>query len=78
MHDKDIALRLRMLPALAFASPFDVRELFPQVIEHINISEATELALYFERGGHVNPIYPIEMWITIMKYLLAFRVQLIP
>ena len=70
MHDKDIALRLRMLPALAFASPFDVRELFPQVIEHINIPEATELALYFERtyvgrtlaGGHVNPIYPIEMW----------------
>ena len=46
MHDKDIVLRLRMLPALAFATPFDVRELFPQAIEHINIPEATEIAQF--------------------------------
>ena len=50
MHDKDIVLRLRKgdakAPALAFASPFDVRKLFPQVIEHINIPEATEIAQF--------------------------------
>ena len=71
MQDEDLALRLRMLPALAFASPFDVPELFPQVIEQVNIPEATELALYFEQtyvgrtlpgGGQVNPLFPIEMW----------------
>ena len=49
MQDEDLALRLCMLPALAFASPFDVPELFPQVIEQLNIPEATELALYLSK-----------------------------
>ena len=71
IQDEYLTLRLRMLPALAFASPFDVPELFPQVIEQLNIPEATELALYFEQtyvgrtlpgGGQVNPLFPIEMW----------------
>ena len=68
IQDEYLALRLRMLPALAFASPFDVPELFPQVIEQLNIPEAAELALYFEQtyvgrtlpgGGQVNPLFPI-------------------
>ena len=46
INDQDLATRLRMLPVLAFASSFDVLELFPQVIEELNIPEATELALY--------------------------------
>ena len=49
MQDEDPVLRLRMLPALAFVSPFVVPELFPQVIEQLNIPQATELALYFEQ-----------------------------
>ena len=40
VHDEDLALRLRMLPALAFASPFDVPELFPLVLEQLDIPEA--------------------------------------
>ena len=71
MHDEDLALRLRMLPALAFASPFDVPELFPLVLEQLNIPEALQLSLYFERtyigrtlpgGGQINPVFPITMW----------------
>ena len=71
MNDQDLAIRLRMLPALAFASPFDVLELFPQVIEGLNIPEGTELALYYEQtyvgrtlpgGGQILPLFPIRMW----------------
>ena len=71
MHDEDLALRLRMLPALAFASPIDVPELFPLVIEQLDIPEATELGLYFEKTyvgrtlpgvGQINPLFPITMW----------------
>ena len=60
-----------MLPGLAIASPFDVLQLFPQVIEEVNIPEATELALYYEQtyvdrtlpgGGHIPPLFPIRMW----------------
>lgn len=33
INDEQLALLLRMLPALAFAPPFEVQEPFPQVIE---------------------------------------------
>ena len=33
LNDDQLALRLRMLTALAFAPPLEVQELFPQVIE---------------------------------------------
>ena len=69
MHDEDLALRLRMLTA--FASPFDVPELFPLVLEQLDIPEALHLSLYFKRtyigrtlpgGGQINPVLPITMW----------------
>ena len=78
MNDQDLAIRLRMLPALAFASPFDVLELFPQVIEGLNIPEGTELALYYEQtyvgrtlpgGGQILPLFPIRMW----KFINALK-----
>ena len=43
MQDKDLALRLRMLPALAFASSFDVPKLFSQVIEQLTIPKLQSL-----------------------------------
>ena len=71
MNDEQLALRLRMLPALAFAPPFEVQELFPQVIEQLDIPASLELALYFETtyigrtvsgGTQLAPLFPIEMW----------------
>ena len=50
IQDEALALRIRLLPALAFASPFDVSEIFPQVIAKLGIPQAQELALYFERA----------------------------
>lgn len=49
MYDENFAFRLRMLQALAFASPFDVPELFPLALEQLDIAEALELSLYFEK-----------------------------
>ena len=71
MNDEQLALRLRMLPALAFAPPFEVQELFPQVIEQLGIPAYVELALYFETtyigrtvpgGTQLAPLFPIKMW----------------
>ena len=70
MNDEQLALRLRMLPALAFAPPLEVQELFPQVIEQLDIPASLELALYFETtyigrtvsgGIQLAPLFPIEM-----------------
>ena len=69
--DEDFALRIRFLPSLAFVSPFDVRQYFEAVVEHLPMPASQELILYFERtyigrrlpgGNHQDPIYPIEMW----------------
>ena len=71
MNDEQLALRIRMLPALAFAPPFEVQELFPQVIEQLGIPASVELALYFEAtyigrtvpgGTQLTPLFPIKMW----------------
>ena len=71
IQDESLALRIRLLPALAFASPFDVPELFPQVIAQLGIPQAQELALYFEKtyigrslpgGTFVEPLFPVSMW----------------
>ena len=70
-QDQQLALQLRKLAALAFALPFDVAELFPQVIVELHIPNSAELALYFENtyvgrslpgGGQVAPIFPIDIW----------------
>ena len=71
IQDEALALRIRLLTALAFAAPFDVPESFPQVIVQLSISQAQELALYFEKtyvgrslpvGTFVEPIFPISLW----------------
>ena len=69
--DEEFALRIRYLPALAFVSPFDVREYFEAVFEELPMPAAQGLVLYFERtyigrilpgGTQQEPIFPIEMW----------------
>ena len=71
IQDEALALRIRLLPALAFAATFDVPELFSQFIAQLSISQAQQLALYFEKtyvgqslpgGTFVGPLFPISLW----------------
>ena len=60
-----------MLPALAFATPTDIPELFNNLFLQLPV-EAYDLALYFEAtyiGRHIanspllsSPLFPMEMW----------------
>ena len=70
-QDEELALRIRLLPALAFASPFDVLEVFGDVVQELPMPQATGLVLYFEKtyvgrklpgGTYQDPLFPIEMW----------------
>ena len=49
-QDEELAMRIRQLPALAFAPLQDVPGLFAAVAALLPMPEATELVLYFERG----------------------------
>ena len=66
-----MAIRLRIVPALAFASPFDLPNIFSQVIAQLNIPESAELSFYFENtyigrtlpgGTQVAPLFSIDVW----------------
>ena len=66
-HDEELAMRIRQLPALAFASPSDVQHLFAAVVQQLPMPQATELVLYFERTyigrtlpGATVPYLPVE------------------
>ena len=70
-QDEELALRIRLLPALAFVSPFDVLEVFGDVVQELPMPQATGLVLYFEKtyvgrklpgGIYQDPLFPIEMW----------------
>ena len=69
-HDPLFALQIRMLPALAFATPTDIPELFSEIFIELP-AEAYELAAYFEStyvgryisSSNVVPsMFPLEMW----------------
>ncbi|KAI6651166.1 hypothetical protein LOD99_5517 [Oopsacas minuta] len=71
-HDEELAMRIRRIPALAFARPADVPDLFDQVAMDLPLTpEIGELVDYFERtyigrtvtsGYHVAATYPIHLW----------------
>ncbi|KAI6651155.1 hypothetical protein LOD99_5506 [Oopsacas minuta] len=71
-HDEELAMRIRRIPALAFARPADVPVLFDQVAMDLPLTpEIGELVDYFERtyigrtvasGYHVAATYPIHLW----------------
>ena len=70
-HDEELAMCIRQLPALAFASPSDVPHLFAAVVQQLPMPQATELVLYFERtyigrtlpgGTHQAPLFPNYLW----------------
>ena len=47
-QDEELAIRIRLLPALAFAAPYEIPQLFALVSEQLPITEARDLILYFE------------------------------
>ena len=70
-QNEEFALKIRLLPALAYASPFDVPELFADVVQQLPMPAAQGLVLYFERtyigrtlpgGTFLDPLFPIEFW----------------
>ncbi|KAI6651088.1 hypothetical protein LOD99_5665 [Oopsacas minuta] len=71
-HDEELAMCIRRIPALAFARPADVHDLFDQVAMDLPLtSEIGELVDYFERtyigrtlasGYHVAATFPIDLW----------------
>ena len=70
-NNEELALKILHLPALAFVSPFDVRDYFETAIENLPNHGLQGLVLYFERtyigrtlpgGFHQEPLFPIQMW----------------
>ena len=70
-QDEELAIRIRMLPALAFAAPHEVPHLFEDVVQQLPTPQATGLILYFEKtyigrtlpgGTYQEALFPIEMW----------------
>ena len=47
-QEEELALRIRLLPALGFAPPFDVLKVFGDVVQEFPMPQAIGLVLYFE------------------------------
>ena len=70
-QDSEFALKVRMLPSLAFATPTDIPELFNQLFMELPL-ETYDLALYFEStyiGRQIAnstltipPLFSLKMW----------------
>ena len=70
-QDAELAILIRLLPALAFAAPHEVPHLFGDVVQQLPMPQATGLVLYFENtyigrtlpgGTYQRALFPIEMW----------------
>ena len=69
-QEAELAIRIRLLPALAFAAPNEVPHMFPLVAELLPVPQARDLIQYFENtyigrvlpGGVQTPLFPISMW----------------
>ena len=48
-EDKELAIRIRMIPSLAFAAPHEVPSLFAEVAAQLPTPEADTVIEYFER-----------------------------
>ena len=70
-QDQELAIRIRQIPALAFAAPHEVPALFDEVAALLPTPQANGLIQYFERtyigrtlpgGGYQQALFPTEMW----------------
>ena len=67
----DLAISIRLLPALAFAPPSHVRQLFNEVAGQLPMPQAAGLLAYFEdtyigrqlpSGTYQEALFPIDLW----------------
>ena len=70
-QDQELAIRIRMIPALAYAAPHEVPDMFAEVAAQLPTPQADGLIQYFERtyvgrtlpgGAYQHPLFPIVMW----------------
>ena len=70
-QNESFALQMKLLPALSFAAPYDVPNLFADVVHQLPMPAAEGLVLYFERnyigrflpgGTFQQPLFPVPMW----------------
>ena len=70
-QDEELAITIRQIPALAFATPHEVPELFAEVAVQLRTPEGNDMIHYFERayigrrlpsGAHQQTLFPIDMW----------------
>ena len=80
-QNPDFALQVKLLPALAFAPPFDVQTLFSVVVQNLHMPVTEGLVLYFERtyigrtlpgGAFQQLIFPITMWNYHLEALAGY------
>ena len=69
--DEELAIRIRMMPALAFAAPYKVAGLFAEVDGQLPTPERDDLIQYFERtyirrtlpgGAYQQALFLLNMW----------------
>ena len=70
-QDEELTIRIRMIPALAFAAPHEVPGLFAEVAGHLPTPETDDIIQYLERtyigrtlpgGAFQEAPFPISMW----------------
>ena len=70
-QDQELAIRIRQIPALAFAVPHEVPALFDEVAALFPTPQANGLIQYFERtyigrtlpgGGYQKALFPTVLW----------------
>ena len=70
-QDEELAIRIRLLPALAFAAPHEIPHLFYTVVQQLPMPQATGLVLYFQNtyierilpgGTYREALFPIGVW----------------
>ena len=70
-QDEELAIRIRIIPDLAFTAPHEVCGMFAEVAAQLPTPEADGLIQYFERtyigrtlpgGAYQRVLFPIGMW----------------
>ena len=80
-QNENFAMQMKLLPALSFASPYDIPNLFADMVQQLPMPAAEGLVLYFERtyigrffpsGTFQQPLFPIPMWNYHHEVLVGF------
>ena len=81
-QNESFAIQIKLLPALAFAPPCDILNLFAGVVQDLPMPMAEGLVLYFGRtyvgrilpgGTFQQPLFPVEMWDSHFEVLTGYK-----